>query len=549
MNPEERKDVAVKTSRGKKYMGIVPVELLHYFRGSALLNDVFIESKDSPNGCRVIAKAGSTITKPMIEDLMEFGVSFASVTSHAHYVHLKETGELNRIYNIPTKDEVSGYDTDKIRDDFYKISAEAMTSRGLEPDTVNHMMRQLVGISESILNFGQVLQEMRSMSNFSEYTYKHSLEVMIMSLLLAKQLEKEGKITNSDGTIRGMTQKEIMSLAIGSFFHDFGKTMVPWEILEKPGRLNDEEKKSMDEHVSAGWLLMKNMVLPALKENFGDLIDEKMVLDIVGGHHWRYDGNEKAYRAPGVDPKNIHPWSYIVGVADSVDAMGTTRPYQNRKHNMDIKAILRAEKGKQFHPDFVDSMLNILIDYPQNSIAVFKDGSFGTVAHCGRTSGCVDIEMHGTFTSSGVERSKRRYISLSAEEAKRDIAVGVCYFNVLDREVARYIERNPDGELTRNILKDGKDRISSILGDSVESVDNDIFAKGVKEYINAALGGESEIKRVAAEIEAKENKRIAFSHQDIGYLVRESLINRMGESVAAQVFGGDTPEPMNGVDF
>ena len=506
-----------------KYTGIIPVDSLHHFKGSVLLQDVFVES-GSPRGYTMIARAGHFITEAMIENFRDYAVQFASVTNLENYMYLKKTGRLDSIYEIPLKDSAAGYDADEIRDDFYKISAEAIASRGLDPKTVNHMMSQLVGISESILNFGQVLSEMRAISNYSEYTYKHSLEVMIISLLLAKQLEKDGKFTDSRGQKRELTQKETMSLAVGAFFHDCGKPGVSWEILEKPGRLSDTEKREMDNHVFYGYEFMKNMVLPVLGKNFSELLDQKMILDIVGGHHWRYDGGEKGYRHRDVDPDNLHPFTFVVGLADATDAMATTRPYQNRRHNQDIKTILHEEQGRQFHPDYVPSMLEVLVDYPENSIAVFRDGVFGVVSAYGRPGeGDIEVEVHGSLGgSSSLEKGSR--IILKKEEAGEKIALGVCYYDVMDREVARYVERNPDSDLSRVILerRSGRSFINA-PGDGSTSV-----------FIREALGGEQEISRLSGEMRRREEERVRESKAGLDDLVYSSMFNRLGNRALSQ---------------
>ena len=244
------KDVAGRTTgdvfekdaveRESRYVGIVPVELLYHFKGSTLLDDVYVMRGTE---CSMLIPSGRTITGVMIDSLAEHNISFVSVTSPVYYQYLRETGELNKIHSIPLRDDEGGFfSVSEMRDNFYKLSAEAMASRGLDPNTVEGMMKQVVGISESIMGFGKVLSSMRSISNYSEYTYKHSLEVMIMSLLLAKQLEKDGKIDK-------MSQKQTLSLALGAFFHDIGKMMVPLKILNKPARLSDEEREHINAHV------------------------------------------------------------------------------------------------------------------------------------------------------------------------------------------------------------------------------------------------------------------------------------------------------------
>lgn len=501
-----------RVSKESCFTGIVPVEMLGYFNGAVILQDIHIRAGHT--GGEITIKGGEVLTTPLINKLEKSGVMFVSVTSSEYYNYLKETGELDKIHGIPVRNEKLGYDIEKMREDFYAISAEAVSSRGLAPDRVDHIMKQLVGISESILTFGKVLSSMRSISNFSEYTYKHSLEVMIISLLLAKQLEKDKKI-------RPMTQRQTLSLAIGAFFHDIGKTMVPWEILEKPGRLVGEEKKHMDAHVTAGWLIVNNMVIPSLRKNFASIIDEKMILDIVGGHHWRYDnmetGNRAGYKAEKVDKKDIHPWAFIVGIADAVDAMGTERTYQARRHNTQIKEVLELEKGKQFSPEFVPAMMQILVDYPENSITVFKDGSYGVVKKHDNENSFIEVDMYGTLVEEGEKRFSEGTVKIPFEKIKREIALGSCYFDRIDKDVAEYIKKHPKEELSLNLLVDYPDRknLGKLLQEERESRDKPLFTVAIAAYIQNALGGQEEIQRIVKQRKAVDEQRVEFSFEQI----------------------------------
>ncbi len=518
------KDVAGRTTgdvfekdaveRESRYVGIVPVELLYHFKGSTLLDDVYVMRGTE---CSMLIPSGRTITGVMIDSLAEHNISFVSVTSPVYYQYLRETGELNKIHSIPLSDDEGGFfSVSEMRDNFYKLSAEAMASRGLDPNTVEGMMKQVVGISESIMGFGKVLSSMRSISNYSEYTYKHSLEVMIMSLLLAKQLEKDGKIDK-------MSQKQTLSLALGAFFHDIGKMMVPLKILNKPARLSDEEREHINAHVSAGYLLMKNMVMPYLRENFASLIDEDMILSIVGMHHWRFDNGGKSY---GVDGLDVTKWSMLVGVADATDAMGTDRKYQKRRPNLPIKKIIEEEKGKQFHPDFADAMIEILVDYPENSITVFHDGSFGTVSKYHSEDGSIEVDMYGTITSAGIDRYRQGTVRLEKDEAREEIAVGLCSYDVLDREVGGYISTNPASRLAQAVFIDGPEFTAPPRDSSRDEME--LFARSVGNFIRDAVGGLNEIEKAVKFHKRSAEKSIGESRDRINKLVDRVFQDRYG---------------------
>lgn len=160
------------------------------------------------------------------------------------------------------------------------------------------------------------------------YTKNHSDRVSYYSVMIGKQL--------------GLKEEELEILKQGALFHDIGKIGIPDSILQKPGKLTDEEYDDIKNHPSIG----AKILAPA--KIFNDLVP--MVLH----HHERYDG--RGYPV-GLSGEDIPLMARIVCVADSFDAMTSDRSYRPRFTTITAIEELENCKGVQFDPVVVDAFL------------------------------------------------------------------------------------------------------------------------------------------------------------------------------------------------
>lgn len=142
--------------------------------------------------------------------------------------------------------------------------------------------------------------DINALKTSDEYTFKHSVDVATMSMIIAKNM--------------GYRQDDIHSIGIAGLLHDIGKSKVPLEILNKPAKLNDEEFKVMKNHTVFGYEIIKQ------KENFS-----KSIALAVLQHHEKMNG--KGYPL-GVKADKITDFAKILSVVDVYDALVTERPYK-----------------------------------------------------------------------------------------------------------------------------------------------------------------------------------------------------------------------------
>ena len=166
-----------------------------------------------------------------------------------------------------------------------------------------------------------------------EYTNQHSNRVALYTKLIAQKA--------------GYTEEEAQTFYTIGKLHDVGKILVPEEILNKPGKLTDEEFVIMKKHASDGYDILKGV---------------KAVPDAAlgaGYHHERLDG--RGY-PEGRTAEEIPDVAQIIAVADTFDAMHSTRPYRQKMPMEKVIAEMQRVAGTQLNERYVQVMLDLIAE-------------------------------------------------------------------------------------------------------------------------------------------------------------------------------------------
>jgi putative nucleotidyltransferase with HDIG domain len=142
----------------------------------------------------------------------------------------------------------------------------------------------------------------------------------------------------------GLAVDAIEELRLAAALHDVGKIRVPDRVLRKPGRLTQEEREIIEEHVVVGAWMVSN-------------VGSADVVSSVRHHHERWDGRGYPDGLAGTD---IPLFARVIAVADAYDAITSTRPYRVSSGREHAVSVLRAEAGAQFDPMVVDSFIDAL---------------------------------------------------------------------------------------------------------------------------------------------------------------------------------------------
>ena len=183
-----------------------------------------------------------------------------------------------------------------------------------------------------------------------EYTFKHSVDVATMGMIIGRNY--------------GLSKDEIRDIGVSGLLHDLGKSNIPLEILNKPGKLDDDEFALMKQHSLFGFKILKE------KHAFNDEI-MKGVLQ----HHEKMNG--RGYPL-GVTGEAISKFAKILSVADIYDALVTERPYKKgfpKREALEMIFGMSTELDTKAISSFMDSV----IIFPVDSYVQLSNGEMGKV--------------------------------------------------------------------------------------------------------------------------------------------------------------------------
>jgi len=190
------------------------------------------------------------------------------------------------------------------------------------------LQREMITTQEDIIYRMGEIGETRS-----EEVGNHVRRVALYSRILAE--------------LSGFDQETARLLEMASPMHDIGKVGIPDRVLNKPGRLDDEEWAIMKGHAQIGYDLLHRSSRPILQA----------AATVAHQHHEKWDGTGYPQGLSGTD---IHPFGRITALADVFDALGSDRVYKPAWSLEAILDLLRRERGRHFDPALIDAFLENL---------------------------------------------------------------------------------------------------------------------------------------------------------------------------------------------
>jgi len=188
---------------------------------------------------------------------------------------------------------------------------------------------------------------------FDEYLYGHSVNVCLLALLT--------------GLLLDYNVTKLREMALGVLLHDLGQTLVPNEIVSKPGKLTSDEMNVIRQHTEFGFEALRKvreMSTPAAHVAFQ--------------HHENFDGSGYPRGLKGTD---IHEYSRITSIANMYDALISDRPYRKAFLPHEAYEILMTLGHKYFDPKILDVFLANVAIYPIGSVVTLSTGETGVVTN------------------------------------------------------------------------------------------------------------------------------------------------------------------------
>lgn len=219
-----------------------------------------------------------------------------------------------------------------------KIFADALSGSEIDLKPVVEIADKTV---DTIFNSPDSLACVINIREKDEYLLEHSVAVCVYMSIFARHLK--------------ISKKIVQHLAIGAFIHDIGKIMIPDEILNKPGKLTDDEFTIMKTHA--------NHSIDIIKKTPGI---SKLSLEVAALHHEKINGFGYPHQVKGDD---ISKFGRMIAICDIFDALTATRVYKEGFTHNKAFAILR-ELVKDNHLDekLVEQFIKCIGAFPIGSL-------------------------------------------------------------------------------------------------------------------------------------------------------------------------------------
>ena len=230
-----------------------------------------------------------------------------------------------------------------------KVFADALSGCELDLAPVIDITNRTV---DTVFNSPDSLACVINIREKDEYLLEHSIAVCVYMSIFARHLN--------------ISKKVVQHLSIGAFLHDVGKIMIPDEILNKPGKLTEEEFAIMKTHASHSIDIIRKT--PGIS---------KLSLEVAALHHEKLNGHGYPHQVKGED---ISKFGRMIAICDIFDALTATRVYKEGFTHMKAFSILR-ELVKENHLDseLVEQFINCVGAFPVGSLVQLNSRKLAVV--------------------------------------------------------------------------------------------------------------------------------------------------------------------------
>ncbi len=214
-----------------------------------------------------------------------------------------------------------------------------------------HALPVVEEISSSVARNPGALIGLARLKNKDDYTYMHSVAVCALMVSLARQLK--------------LDDLQVREAGMAGLLHDIGKMMVPLSILNKPGKLTDDEFVSVKSHPEEGYKLLKA----------GSGVSD-ITLDVCLHHHEKMAGNGYPEK---LKDEQLSIFARMGAVCDVYDAITSNRPYKSGWDPSESIRKMAEWSGPHFDPAVFQAFVKSIGIYPVGTLVKLESGRLGVV--------------------------------------------------------------------------------------------------------------------------------------------------------------------------
>ena len=321
----------------------------------------------------LIYPAGYRLTPKAITKLRFYSVPFICIeddNDRFSYEEIKTYSE--RVRSTPEFQQFA----EEFEKDVYKFkNALNDVVEKNAPLDIHDLLQDTLALLHNSTQNVHIFEMINNMRQYDDSTYAHSINVALISNVLATWL--------------GMKEKDILLLTQCGLLHDIGKLRIPDNIIKKPGKLTDAEFNLVKTHPYAGYEILE-------KQNLNPHILNSAMM-----HHERCDGSGYPF---GLTAERIDDFAKIISIADVYDAMTSARVYRGAMCPFKVIEIFENEGLSKYDTRFLLTFMeNVLNTYIRTHVRL-SDGRTGEV-----------IMINKQSLSRPLIRAGSGYIDLSKE--------------------------------------------------------------------------------------------------------------------------------------
>lgn len=319
-----------------------------YVRTTSLKSGMRIDQRIIDGRGRILIERNAELNDYLIQSLLKLGVPGIYIREGEEDPEEEEKriapGTLEKIEKLKVEDRarvnlsesVKKRVSEGIQYLYYNTDSDHFIS------ATNNVTSDLM---KAITDNDAIAVDITALKVSDEYTFKHSVDVATMAMIIAKR--------------HGMDQQTVYEIGIAGLLHDVGKSKIPNEILNKAGKLTDEEFALMKQHSLFGYDILQQ------KEE----VSKAISLGVLQ-HHEKKNG--KGYPV-GVLENKISPYARILTVADIYDALVTERPYKKAFGKREAIEMMMS-MTEELDISIMKTFLGSLILYPVGSNVMLSNG-------------------------------------------------------------------------------------------------------------------------------------------------------------------------------
>ena len=306
---------------------------------------------------RIIAKTGDILDEKKIEAIKTHGIPGVTIIDGSKIVakseQTKDVQVRESVQKIIDQQRVDDPATVQLSESVKKRVSEGIQYLYSNSDSeefaatstniTNELMR-------AILDNNALAIDISTLKTSDEYTFKHSVDVATLAMITAQKMN--------------LSQQEIYNIGIAGLLHDMGKSKIPLDILNKPGKLTDEEFAIMKRHSELGYHILKD------KKEFSPVVPISVLQ-----HHEKINGSGYPL---GINKDKLLPFSRILTICDTYDALVTDRPYK-KAYSQRVAVEIIMSMTNELDIDVMKSFFETVILYPVDSVVQLSNGETARV--------------------------------------------------------------------------------------------------------------------------------------------------------------------------